>query len=322
MKRLIVLASVGLVTSLYPVQRTVLFEDFTATWCPPCGVAAPYLEQLRDEVGDSLVIAGVHAGSGDPFYQYECYTRYSYYGVQYIPTIYVDGVLHYTGSTNAYYYYRTLFNQRKVVNQPITFSVSGTYYPDTREGTLDITIQNVSNTPVSGNLRIYTILVDTPYYWQGHQHLYWAARDMVPNQYGTPLTIEPGGSVTSSQSFTVNSYDNEHEIAFVIFMQRDDTKEVIGANPQFELDELTWVGVEEKTNRRSTIPSIQVKSKLGVVEFVLENVGTTVLRIYNSSGRMVVDKVVHDGNVEINLPAGVYLYKIKMFMGKFVIFKN
>lgn len=307
------------VSSLKGIQRTVLFEDFTATWCPPCGTAAPYLEQLKNEVGDSLVIAGIHAEGGDPFYQYKCYTRYSYYGVQCIPTVYADGVLHYTGSSNAYYYYRNMFNQRKTIDQPLTFTCSGEFYPNTKQGTLNLTIHNVGNSTITGYLRIYMILIDTPYSWQGQSHLYWVTRDMLPNQTGTYYSLAPGSSIDHSENFTVPSSDNEHKIAFIVFFQNDNTKEVIGARPEFELDSLTWIYVEENPKEDAKTPSICVKNEGKYVKFILKNLKNANLKIFDITGREILSQKISDGEFNLKLEKGVYFYRVNNIEGKLVV---
>ncbi len=321
MRQLAMLWAVGvLVGSLAAAQRTVLFEDFTATWCGPCGSAAPALEQLRQEVGDSLAIVGIHAGSGDPFYQTQCYTRYGYYGVQYIPTVYADGMLHYTGSSSAYSHYRQMFNLRKGVDQMVRFRISGEYRLPGREGTLQIVLQNEGSTDLNGSLRIYRILVDTPYVWQGHSHLYWVGREMLPSASGVPVSLPPEGWDTVTVDFQVPSYDSEEKTAFVIFLQRDDTHEVLGTAPEFPLDSLPWVAVEESPRVVAPRPGLRAFARPGGVQFEVQGLTRPRwLRVYEVTGREIWSRPVQSGTFGVSLRPGVYLYRLGSLSGKVVV---
>jgi hypothetical protein len=318
MKKLI--AILAIMGSMEAIQRTVLVEEFTATWCPYCPGAAMGVRDLKNYHKDTVTIIAYHPSSTDPFYRLESYQRAQYYGVSSIPHVWFDGVLNYLGgssSSSMYPYYKPLYNQRKVINQPIKFICSGTYYPSTRNGTLNIQVINLSSTAVSGYLRIAQVILDTPYTWQNQTHLEWVMRDMLQTSQGTYYSIPAGGQINHSENFSVLSYDNEHEIAFVVFFQNDQNKEVIGARPEFELDSLTWIYAQENKNKEEK-PSLNVQIEGKNVKFNLKNISGN-LKIYDISGRNIFSKNLSSGIFKLNLEKGIYFYKINDFKGKIVI---
>ena len=321
MKKLIAICAImGIMGSMEAIQRTVLVEKFTATWCSYCPGAAMGCRDLKNYHKDTVTIISYHPSSSDPFYRYESYQRAGYYGVTSIPHVWFDGVLNYLGGSSSqsmYPYYKPLYNQRKVINQPIKFICSGTYYPSTRNGTLNMTVQNLSSITLSGYLRIAQVILDTPYTWQNQTHLEWVMRDMLPTAQGTYYSIPAGSQINHSENFSVLQEDNEHQIAFVVFFQNDANKEVIGARPEFELDSLTWVYVEENA-RKEEKASLSVEIQGKNVKFTLKNISGD-LKIYDISGRNIFSKHLSSGTFELNLEKGIYFYKINDFKGKIVI---
>jgi len=318
MKKLIAICAI--IGSMEAIQRTVLVEEFTATWCPYCPGAAMGVRDLKNYHKDTVTIISYHPSSSDPFYRLESYQRAQYYGVTGIPHVWFDGVLNYLGgssSSSMYPYYKPLYNQRKVIDQPIKFICSGTYYPSTRNGTLNIQVQNLSSITVSGYLRIAEVILDTPYQWQNQTHLEWVMRDMLQTSQGTYYSIPGGSSINHSENFSVLSEDNEHQIAFVVFFQNDNNKEVIGARPEFELDSLIWVYVEENKNKDEK-PFLKIEIQGKNVEFNLKNISGD-LKIYDISGRNIFSKYLSSGTFKLNLEKGIYFYKINDFKGKIVI---
>ncbi len=310
-----------MIGSLNAIQRTVLCEKFTATWCYYCPGAAMGFRDLKNHFKDTVTMISYHPSSTDPFYRLESYQRAQYYGVQYIPHAFFDGVLNYLGGdsiSSMYPYYKPRVDQRKVIDQPLKFIASGVYYPATKNGTLNITIQNLGNITISGYLRIAEVILDTPYAWQNQTHLEWVVRDLLPTAQGTYYSIPGGSQINHSENFTVLSYDNEHQIAFVIFFQNDANKEVIGARPEFELDSLTWIYVEENVKKEDKEPEVFVKNEGKNVKFIFKNT-KGLLKIFDLQGREVFSKRVSEEKISVYLEKGVYFYRINDIKGKIVI---
>ncbi len=321
MKKVLILCMlIGVVGSLSAVQRTVLCEEFTGTWCPYCPGAAMGLRDLKTYHGDSVTVIAYHYN--DPFATTESVQRVNYYNVSGYPTVWFDGVLSFVGGSynqSMYPYYKPRFDQRKVIDQPVTFTCSGDYYPTTRNGTLNVILKNVGSSTLSAYLRIAMVILDTPYTWQNQTHLEWVMRDMLPTATGTQYTLNPGDSVVHSENFTLFASDNEHEIAFVIFFQNDNTKEVFGARAEFELDSLTWIYVEENAKKEDKNPSVLTKNEGNLVKFIFKNIGKTDLKLFDTSGREVLSRKVSDGEVSLKLEKGVYFYRVNNIKGKLVL---
>lgn len=59
-------------------NKTILV-DFYATWCGPCRMLSPILDEIRQEVGDDIVIGKVDVD--------ECFDVARTYGVMSVPTL-------------------------------------------------------------------------------------------------------------------------------------------------------------------------------------------------------------------------------------------
>ena len=60
------------------IKKTMLV-DFYATWCGPCRMLSPILDEIRQEVGDDIVIGKVDVD--------ECFDVARTYGVMSVPTL-------------------------------------------------------------------------------------------------------------------------------------------------------------------------------------------------------------------------------------------
>lgn len=301
------------------VQRTVLAEEFTATWCVWCPWAAEALRQLKNETQDSLVIIAYH-GNDDPFNNADASARFDYYQVDAIPTVYMDGVLYHTGGYDPYPYYRDMFNQRKNIPSPTDFTLSGDYDNITRYGTLEITLRNNGQTTISGYLRIAMTLLDTPYEWYNQTHLEWVLLDLLPSATGLQYTISPNETINYTQDFYIEPQYDENKIEFVVFLQDDNTKEVYGAS-SIDLVDFNPVVIEERIHEKDNMIHIlpgRDKFRIQVgVNF------QAILEIYNSSGRKMLKRSINQGIYEFRFSPGVYFYKIlgkKIIEGKFLIY--
>ena len=228
---------------LWAVQRVVLAEEFTGTWCPYCPGAARGLHDLAQVAGDTVAIIAYHIG--DAFTVLEANIRDSYYNIPGYPTVRFDGIYavvggSYNGSMFPQYY--SYYNFLKTLDQPIDFTLDGTYEYNLREGMIHIQLENTDTVPIAGNLRTAIVLIDTPYVWQNMTELEWVLRDMIPDAFGVPISLDAGAIWDTTLSFTIPTNVSDNKIQFVVFVQRDDTKQVYGAS-KVDLLEFSWVSV-------------------------------------------------------------------------------
>lgn len=208
----------------WAVQRVVVAEEFTGTWCQYCPGAAMGLHNLAAAVGDSVAIVAYHIG--DVFQLPGCLTRRNFYNVGGYPTVWFDGVTSVVGGsyTNPVNYMPT-FRQRIVVPSPLELSlVLQGYNPRTGQGAVTVHALNVSDQPVLGCVHLMLVGDDSLYQWQNQSHLSFTA---IQVDFGDNACASffPGEPFTAqNQVFTVPEGWRQRSITVVGFVQDPTTK--------------------------------------------------------------------------------------------------
>ena len=150
--------------------------------------------------------------------------RANYYGVQYIPDAYFDGVLNILGGSN-YAAYLTKVNQRLAIPSNFTISING--FNDGLDYTVAMAVENVE-TYAGTNIVLQFVVTESDVY-EGGTYYNFVTRYMDPNQNGTPLDFSGNSSQTIMLEFTLNGSWATDNCEFVAFVQDNDTKEVLQA---------------------------------------------------------------------------------------------
>lgn len=276
------------VTSLIAVQRVVLVENFTATWCPYCPSAYLGLANLKNQVRDSVTILAYHRS--DAFTVPEVNVRYSYYSCTGVPTVLFDGVLRRVGgysNQNQPMYYRDLYDSRQSVPAPIELTLDRTSFnPFSGNGAVSVTINNVSTSIIEGNLRCVMVGKETTYAWQNQSKLYDVVLGMFPNNAnGELLSLNPGEQLLRSYNYSIPTAWREMSCAIVAFLQNNTTKEVYNA---CEVE--ARAGIEETHQELISINTISFTNPVSKqAKFYFDNPITQDLNlsIYDASGKIV-----------------------------------
>jgi len=220
------------------VDRTILLEEWTSSTCPPCAGNNPTIDAFIAARFDSLVPIKYHMnwpGAGDdPMYHYnptQNNDRRFYYGVNGVPHVIMDGLIHPT------YPYTTpsslpgAFYPRKNIATPFSMSVTDTRIASGDSIRADITIEVLSPL-ITGDyyLRVHAIErhihYDSAPGSNGEKDFYDVFRRAYPTSLGTPVPTTIG---THNFTFTY-AIDQavwvDSMIYTAAFVQNDATKEV------------------------------------------------------------------------------------------------
>lgn len=155
--------------------------------------------------------------------------------------------------------------EAKIVNRmnqpaPVTINFWGDYSPNDGSGTVYAQFRNDSTTTING-IALLVITEDSLYYFapngaEWHNHV---ARDYLPDQNGTPVSIAPGDSVVVSQPFTTDAVWNDGMCKILAWVQ--DT--VMQADSTYEI----WQGGIVKV----TELSVEERQQLGVSHNIIQS---------------------------------------------------
>lgn len=209
------------------VQRVVVAEDFTATWCSYCPDAAKALDSLYRVARDTFIVIAYHPSGSDPFQTAGSVARANYYHLKYYPTVFFGG-----GDTNSpstmvgsfgsstYDSCRLKFDNVKTVESPLEMAIDYLNYDDTiRSGQMLIRVKNVSGAIVQGKLHFVVLERGIPYAWQGMSELDFLVRDMIPDGYGSDLSVAPGDSISIVRDYALSPDWVFGNCLFVAFLQ-------------------------------------------------------------------------------------------------------
>jgi hypothetical protein len=169
----------------------------------------------------------------DPFYQNnvaENNARKNYYGVNYVPHVYIDGMID-GGSSGPW---EDMMLDRHAQDSPLTIAVTGEMLGD-YNGTITAHITNVGDATVSGNLHFVLIESDIDYLGEAWNEV---MRDFFPNVTGQPISLAPTEELIQEEPFTLPSPPNDYvteNLQVIVFVQNNGTKEIYQTSRLFFL---------------------------------------------------------------------------------------
>jgi thiol-disulfide isomerase/thioredoxin len=208
---IVVLAAMPVTAS--GATRTVLGEEFTATWCSYCAQAGPILAQLMENYPTTFSFVQIHRG--DDYETSWANARWSFYqDATGYPTTYFDGTVKHSGS-HTYALYYNEFNSRAVLPTDVIITATGDFVSGTTYNVEATICMEAGGTAKS--MRIYMVQVldhwpTSPSYCRNGFKQAAATQD---------IYLSPGQCQTVERQFTFDSYSWSHQsnIKIIIWAQ-------------------------------------------------------------------------------------------------------
>ncbi|MCG2826898.1 MAG: hypothetical protein L6265_09935 [Thermoplasmatales archaeon] len=215
------------------VERTVLVELFTSTKCVVCPGAEGALHRLADEYPRTqLTIIEWHPNSRDFEDEYQPVDgssdeREAFYKIGGYPTAYFDGVERETGGSEdpddegAYDRYKEQIEKRRKVSSPLIIRTDG--YIENNIATVNVEI-TATDTVNEENLYVYFVLYNDHNEWvdgEAGENKYILRYTALESQ-NSSISIEKGGVVTRSRTFTLKPEWDVDKLGVVTFVQTHD----------------------------------------------------------------------------------------------------
>lgn len=212
------------------IERRPLFEEFTSSTCSPCAnfnaSFNPWTQQHEDQI--TLIKYQMNwPGSGDPYYTAEGGVRRTYYGVNFVPDLYVNGAQTATNISAV----NAAFNN--ALQQPGVLKIIGKH--------------NISNKIISGDVtllpfahftgvRLYVVVMEKVTHnnatTNGETSFHHVMMKMIPDANGTALELFDRSPYTYSYTMDLSGTHIEefNDLIVGLFVQNYDTKEVYQSN--------------------------------------------------------------------------------------------
>lgn len=212
------------------LQRSPFFESFTSSTCEPCtgfnnNVMNPFIQQHGEEI--TLVKYQMNwPGNGDPYYTPEGGERRTYYGVNAVPMLYVEGknVSTSAGAVN------NAFNNGMA--DPAFVVVEGLHTIDGNIITVEADIHPYVNLyDVTVHIVVIERLTTGNVGSNGETQFHHVMMKMLPDAKGTTLDMPAGISTILTYSYDMSTTHVEEmdDLMVAIFVQDNSTKGIFQA---------------------------------------------------------------------------------------------
>jgi len=220
--------TVGVATQ--SLQRSPFFESFTSSTCGPCtgfnnGVMNPFIEQHGEEI--TLVKYQMSwPGAGDPYYTAEGGVRQTYYGVNAVPMLFVEGKNVSTSAAAV----NNAFNNGMA--NPAFVAVEGLHTIDGTTITVEASILPYVNLyDATVHIIVIERLTTGNVGSNGETQFHHVMMKMLPDANGTTMDMPAGIStiLTYSHDMSTTHVEEMDDLMVIIFVQDNNTKGIFQA---------------------------------------------------------------------------------------------
>ncbi|MDK2908817.1 MAG: hypothetical protein PWR20_384 [Bacteroidales bacterium] len=212
------------------INRRPLFEEFTSSTCNPCASFNtsfnPWTQQHENDI--TLIKYQMNwPGSGDPYYTPEGGVRKTYYGVGFVPDLYVNGAQTATdiGAVNA------AFNS--AIQQPGVLKIIGKHTISNKIISGDVTVLPFAHFT---GVRLYVVVMEKVTHnnatTNGETSFHHVMMKMIPDANGTSLELFDRIPYTYNYTMDLSGTHIEEfdDLIVGIFVQQYDRKDVYQSN--------------------------------------------------------------------------------------------
>ncbi len=322
------------------VARKSLYEVFTSSTCPPCKPGNEKLHSVTDieaNKGKFTMIKYQYSfpGTGDPYFTLEAQARGTYYGgVNSVPTTYIDGG--WKGNPNSFT--QAIFDEYQT--KPSFVEIKATQGVDASKQSIKVDIEVKPLIAMQGTFTIRTVVVERKttknYKTNGEFDFEYVMKKMLPSsggelvnlsdvnqlrtftheyefpgKYRLPASATNGGQYNGIDLATEHSVEEFEDLVAVIFVQNDQTKEVLQSEWSTPF---IYSSVNNNINVADLGVTIYPNPTQGNFNIKLEKAAQTAqVKIFDITGQLVETKSLNE--IETNIDCthynnGLYLVEI------------
>jgi hypothetical protein len=222
-------------------QRMVLLEHFTQASCGPCATYNPLVKQYFDNTTTNATAIKYQTSwpGVDPMNAHnpaDVQTRVNYYGVTGVPNVVIDGN-YAQGNPGSLFAGGQSSDMDTRATDPSDFDITVTH--QFTGASVDVTaVITATNAVTNANLKAHVVIVekhiafDNPPGSNGETDFYNVMKAMLPTSAGTDLgdVWNNGTTEVLQESWTLANVYKASELAAIVFVQDDVTKEVMQTN--------------------------------------------------------------------------------------------
>ncbi len=222
--------TISFTVASHSVQRQVLYEEFTSSTCGPCAnfnlnyFNTTFFDQNAGKF-NLIKYQMSWPGSGDPYYTAEGGARRQYYGVNAVPTLFIDGEEGTYFDTNELQ--KDLNSHYEV---PGVVNLTGYYTIDNNN---DIKVKVVATPYISGPYKVHIAVVEKTTTQNargnGESEFHHVMMKMVPDAQGTAVDMTDGTQFVVKKTASLNNTHIEEysDLEVVIFIQDEASKFIL-----------------------------------------------------------------------------------------------
>jgi hypothetical protein len=299
-----------------PIQRVPMFEEFTSSTCPPCAtfnntVMNPFFNQYQHDI--TLVKYQMNwPGAGDPYYTAEGGVRRSYYGVNAVPSMFIEGANVATNWTAVFNAYQNAMNQQAFMEISAQHIIEGD----------DITVNAIIKPYVNAtNVRVHIVVIEQTTYGNvgtnGETSFKHVMMKMLPNANGTAANLSVGSHFVLNYSHDMSGtfVEDMDDLRVVVFVQAGD-KSIFQSAYTERVSSFVVPGdanCDELINVQDIVVTIQYITGSNPQPFCFDNADVNADGFINVQDVVGIVNIVLGGSKSANqpvrsLPANIYIH--------------
>lgn len=218
-------------------ERMLILESFTNTGCGPCAMYNPGMDALIANNRDKVVAIKYHVNwpsSADPMYLHNTSdngSRVSYYGVNSVPHVVVDGNRF---SGNSGDITQSIIDQLSVIESPLELRLF--WELNEAQDAITVHVMGRASTDIEGSLKLYVGVIEKEIHFNsapgpnGEKDFYDVMKKLLPSSSGQSLnSLEANGYFAYTFTWKLANIYNMDQLDAIAWVQNSNTKEVYQA---------------------------------------------------------------------------------------------